>query len=359
MSSTRERMNAVRGPTARMLALLSLLQARRDWPGHVLAERLDVTTRTVRRDVDRLRALGYLIESVKGPDGGYHLSAGSELPPLLFDDEQAVAIAVGLRYAATSGVDIGEAAERALATVRQVMPSRLRHRIDAVQFTSTPGQARVAPEVLEAASHAVRARLTMRFDYGQDRQSRAVEPHGLVARNGYWYLVAWDLDRGDWRTFRLDRMTPHRTPGLLFKPRPIPAGDPVAFVAARAKGARNDDRWPCVGRFEIDLPTRHVAQWVHDGQIDEVGPNSSLITMGSWSWAGLLSAIVRFGAPFRIVSPAELLAESQLLSERLTASHHNRPDAGRGQRRGRFSGGICTGGSDEPGDRCDADSRSL
>lgn len=309
------------GPSARMLALLSLLQARREWPGHVLAERLEVTTRTVRRDVDRLRALGYAIDSAKGPDGGYRLAAGADLPPLLFDDDQAVAIAIGLQYAAVSGVDIGEAAERALATVRQVMPSRLRHRIDAVQFTRRAATVRVAPGVLEAASRAVRARRTMRFDYGDvGSPSRSVEPHGLVARNARWYLVAWDLDRHDWRTFRLDRMTPRNTAGLPFTPKPIPAGDPAAFVAARAKGSNSANQWPCVGTFEIDLPTRQLAIWIHDGQIEEPSPNRSMVTTGSWSWAGLLADIVRFGAPFRIVAPTELILESQRLAQHLDAA---------------------------------------
>ena len=148
-------MDVVAGPSERMLALLSLLQARRDWPGYVLAQRLDVTTRTVRRDVDRLRALGYRIESTKGPDGGYRLAAGSELPPLLFDEEQAVAIAVGLQHAAASGVDVGDAADRALATVRQVMPSHLRNRVDAVRFSGAVVEEMVDPDVLEAASRAV------------------------------------------------------------------------------------------------------------------------------------------------------------------------------------------------------------
>ena len=310
-------MDVVAGPSERMLALLSLLQARRDWPGHVLAQRLDVTTRTVSRDVDRLRALGYRIESTKGPDGGYRLAAGSELPPLLFDEEQAVAIAVGLQHAAASGVDVGDAADRALATVRQVMPSHLRNRVDAVRFSGAVVEEMVDPDVLETASRAVHDRTTMRFDHGDPATSRHVEPHGLVARGGRWYLVAWDLDRRDWRIFRLDRMTPSRTPGPRFTPRAIPTGDAATFVAARSKGSTDDDRWPCTGRFEIDLPAAELAPWIRDGKVEEIGPGSSRVTMGSWSWAGLLAAVVRFDAPFRVLAPAELIAEAQQLGERL------------------------------------------
>ena len=310
-------MDVVAGPSERMLALLSLLQARRDWPGHVLAQRLDVTTRTVRRDVDRLRALGYRIESTKGPDGGYRLAAGSELPPLLFDEEQAVAIAVGLQHAAASGVDVSDAADRALATVRQVMPSHLRNRVDAVRFSGAVVEEMVDPDVLEAASRAVHDRTTTRFDYGDAATSRLVEPHGLVARGGRWYLVAWDLDRRDWRIFRLDRMTPSRTPGPRFTPRAIPTGDAATFVAARSKGSTDVDRWPCTGRFEIDLPAAELAPWIRDDKVEEIGPGSSRVTMGSWSWAGLLAAVVRFDAPFRVLAPAELIAETQRLGERL------------------------------------------
>ncbi|MBT2888393.1 WYL domain-containing protein, partial [Streptomyces sp. McG5] len=210
--------------SARLLALLSLLQARRDWPGALLAERLDVSPRTVRRDIDRLRELGYPIAALKGPDGGYRLGAGTELPPLLFDDDQVVALAVALRTAATTGAGIEEDAVRALATVRQVMPARLRHRIDALQITAVtrPG-ADLSPqadtEVLLTLSTAIRARETLRFDYRVPDHApgpstpppRRAEPHHLVTWGSRWYLVAWDLDREDWRTFRVDRLTP-RTP---------------------------------------------------------------------------------------------------------------------------------------------------
>lgn len=164
-----------------MLALLSLLQSRRDWPGQVLARRLEVTPRTVRRDVDRLRELGYSITAVKGPDGGYRLAAGSELPPLLFDDEQAVAIAVALQSAPSTGVDLDEAAARALTTVRQVMPSRLRHRIDGIRFTDAGVSARVDPKVLETVSTAARNRQLLRFDYSgnESRPPRRAEPHEI------------------------------------------------------------------------------------------------------------------------------------------------------------------------------------
>src|SRR5688500_2396285 len=187
--------------SARLLSLLSLLQARRDWPGALLAERLDISPRTVRRDVDRLRELGYPIEATKGPDGGYRLGAGTELPPLLFDDEQAVALAVALQVAATTGAGIEEAAARALNTVRQVMPARLRRRIDTFRVTAIE-RSTVAPVdsgVLMALSAVVHAHEVLRFDYRSE--PRRAEPHHLVTWGGRWYLVAWDLDRADWRTF--------------------------------------------------------------------------------------------------------------------------------------------------------------
>ena len=157
--------------TSRLLHLLSLLQARRDWPGSLLAERLQVSDRTVRRDIDRLRELGYHIHTAMGPDGGYRLGAGSELPPLLFDDDQTVAVAIALQTAPAAGVRIEEGALRALATIRQVMPSRLRHRLDALDVTAITGRAgsgtpaRVSADVLVSLATTVRAREVLRFDY--------------------------------------------------------------------------------------------------------------------------------------------------------------------------------------------------
>lgn len=312
------------GPSSRALTLLSLLQARRDWPGPVLAERLQVTPRTVRRDVERLREMGYRIRSTKGIDGGYRLEAGEELPPLLFDDEQAVAVAVALQNAAASGVRIADAAERALGTIRQVMPSRLRHRIDGIRFTpGGPGAsaAAVDPAVIEVVSAAVNGRLTLRFDYAgpgspPDAPPRRVEPHGLVVRGGRWYLVAWSLDRADWRVFRLDRLAPRTPLGPEFAPRVLPTADAGTFVDVRAKGSQERDEWPCVGTFEVGLPLRAVAPWVEDGQVEPSGSASCTVTMGSWSWAGLLASALRFDAPVRMISPPALVeAASRLASQ--------------------------------------------
>ena len=305
-------------PSARLLTLLSLLQARRDWPGEVLADRLAVSTRTVRRDVDRLRALGYRVDAVKGPDGGYRLEAGSELPPLRFDDDQAVAIAIALRGAPASGADIDEAAERALATVRQVLPSRLRHRVDGVRFDATASNRRADPEVLATVSEAVRRREVLRFSYGDaDAPARHAEPYGLVARGGRWYLVAWDLDQDDWRVFRADRLVPRTPGGGRFVPRAVPTGDVVTFVAARAKGATDEDAWPYVGRYVIDLPASAVAPWLRDGTVEALTERSTLVSSGSWSWAGLLADALRFDAPFRVVGPDELVAAARTLGARL------------------------------------------
>ena len=299
-----------------MLTLLSLLQTQRDWPGQVLAERLEVSPRTVRRDVDRLRELGYRIGAIKGPDGGYRLAAGSELPPLLFDDDQAVAIAIALQGIPSSGVDIDEAAARALATVRQVMPSRLRHRVDGIRFTGAQAPSRVDPAVIEAVSAAVRQHQTLRFDYAD--APRRAQPHAIVARSGRWYLIAWDLDRDDWRIFRLDRLAPHSPAGASFTPRPLPT-DARSFVDARFKGSEHENRWPCVGEFVIDLPLREVATWIGDGDVEERADASCRITVGSWSWMGLLALVTRFDAPFTIVGPEGLVEASRALAARLLA----------------------------------------
>lgn len=310
-----------------MLALLSLLQTQRDWPGRILAERLEVSPRTVRRDVDRLRELGYRIGAIKGPDGGYRLAAGSELPPLLFDDDQAVAIAVALQSVPSSGVDIEEAATRALATVRQVMPSRLRHRVDGIRFSDIESTARVDPAVLEAVSAAVRERRMLRFDYGSahDRPTRRTEPHAIVAREGRWYLIAWDLEAEDWRIFRLDRLSPRVPTGPSFVPRDLPAKDAATYLAARSKGSPSDDRWPCVGEVVIELPAREVAPFIGDGTLEELGAASCRITVGSWSWTGVLASVARFDAPFTVVGPEELRVAAAALAARFAAASGGSP----------------------------------
>nr|WP_042178221.1 YafY family protein [Kibdelosporangium sp. MJ126-NF4]CEL13054.1 Transcriptional regulator, DeoR family [Kibdelosporangium sp. MJ126-NF4]CTQ98741.1 Transcriptional regulator, DeoR family [Kibdelosporangium sp. MJ126-NF4] len=305
--------------SARLLSLLSLLQARRDWPGALLAERLDVSPRTVRRDVDRLRELGYPIVTAKGPDGGYRLGAGTQLPPLLFDDEQAVALAVALQIAATtSHAGIEDAAARALNTVRQVMPARLRHRIDTLQITAVERSA--APPldsgVLTAISAAVHAHEVLRFDYATAATPaasdpaatppRRAEPHHLVTWGGRWYLLAWDLDRDDWRTFRVDRITPRTPTGPRFTPRELPGGNVATFVVNRFSGSDGSDGWPCRGEVILDLPVAEVAPFIRDGVVEELGPDRCRLTLGSWSWPALASAIGRFDADIEIVRPTEL-----------------------------------------------------
>jgi predicted DNA-binding transcriptional regulator YafY len=303
-----------------MLSLLSLLQTRRPWPGRVLAERLHVTPRTVRRDVDRLRELGYEITAAKGRHGGYQLAAGADLPPLLFDDEQAVAIAVALGAAPSSGIDLDEAAARALGTLRQVMPARLRHKIDNVRFTGSSAVT-VDPAVLEVVSAATRDQRALRADYGgTDQPPRHLEPHAVVARNGRWYLIAWDLGRDDWRIFRLDRLTPRTPGGAPFTPRPLPTGDARSFLAARSKGSGAADRWPCVGEIIVDLPAGEVGRWIGDGDVEELTKSSCRVVAGSWSWAGLLALVLRLDAPFTVVGPPPLCAAAARLSSRLAAA---------------------------------------
>ncbi|MFD9876818.1 helix-turn-helix transcriptional regulator [[Kitasatospora] papulosa] len=312
--------------SSRLLALLSLLQAQRDWSGDDLAERLDITPRTVRRDIDRLRELGYPIRAFKGPAGGYRLEAGSQLPPLLFDDGQAVALALALRSVAGDGA-IGEDAARALATVRQVMPPRLRRRVDMLRVTAvrTPGNDEASPagtEVLMELGRVIRDREELRFDYGTEPVSaladpaqaavgagppRRTQPHHLVAWRGRWYLLAWDLDRDDWRTFRVDRLRPRTPTGPRFTPREIPGGDVAAFVTGRFRGTDGSSAdWPCRGQVVLDLPAEAAAPYAQDGIVEELGPERCRLTLGSWSWTGLAATLGHFGTAIHVEGPPQL-----------------------------------------------------
>lgn len=312
-------------PTSRLLRLLSLLQSRRDWPGPVLAARLDISDRTVRRDVDRLREMGYRIQATMGPDGGYRLDAGTELPPLLFDDDQVIALAVALQYATASGAGIEEAALRALTTLQQLMPSRLRHRLGALSFSAIPGAnvPGVSPEVLIAISGAIRASEVLRFDYDNEASeatSRRGEPHHLVVFEGRWYLVAWDLDRTDWRLFRADRISPRTPNGPRFSPREIPGGDPREFVSARFKGSAQENVWPCRGTVILNLPAKAVMPFAGDGLVEDLGGDRCSLGLGSWSWGSLAAAFGRFESAMEVVGPPELEAAFAKLAERYVAA---------------------------------------
>ena len=317
--------------SGRLLSLLSLLQARRDWPGALLAGRLGVSERTVRRDVDRLRELGYPVQAVKGPEGGYRLEAGGRMPPLLFDEEQAVALAVALRIAAGTGAGIEEAALRALATVRQVMPSRLRQRVDVLEIAAAGGPAvQVGTDVLLALSSAIRATEEVRFDYEAPsadpgpRPPRRVQPHHLVVRNGRWYLIGWDAVREDWRTYRVDRLRPRVPNGPRFAPREVPGGDVAAFLAARFKGSATADVWPCRGEVVLDRPPADVAPFAGDGIVEEVAPGKTRLLTGSWSWAALAAGLLRFDCEIEVAGPPELRDAFAALAGRATRAANDR-----------------------------------
>ncbi|WP_326566697.1 WYL domain-containing protein [Amycolatopsis rhabdoformis] len=314
--------------SSRLLSLLSLLQARRDWPGGLLAERLGVSERTVRRDVDRLRELGYPVRAVKGPDGGYRLEAGSRLPPLLFDEEQAVALAVALRIAVATGAGIEEAAARALTTVRQVLPARLRHRVDALEISAAAPDPQTDTATLLTLSAAIRAHEELRFDYRspgphETAERRRVQPHHLVARAGRWYLAGWDPDRAAWRTFRADRMTPRIPNGPRFTPRELPGGDVATFLSARFKGSAHADTWPCRGEVILNLPATAVAPFAGDGVVEETGPDRTRLTTGSWSWAALAATLARFDTEIEVLGPPELRAAFAELSRRAARTAAN------------------------------------
>ncbi|MFG6201048.1 helix-turn-helix transcriptional regulator [Nonomuraea sp. JJY05] len=296
--------------SARMLRLLSLLQTHRHWRGLELAERLTVSERTLRRDIDRLRELGYPVHSGRGSAGGYQLRSGTAMPPLLLDDEEAVAIAVGLRTAAGGTVEgIEETSLRALTKVVQVMPPRLRRRVDALRaYTVTAPTAgpQVDATTLTVIAQACRDDERLTFTYATpsgEPAARLVEPHRLVSLKRRWYLVAWDLDRADWRIFRLDRLTGPAATGARFRPRDLPAADAAAYIAERL-GSR-PTRYDITVLLHAPAGTVDPVVAVTGGQVEPVDDHSCRLRLqvNAFDWPVLILAAV--GAEFDVVNPPE------------------------------------------------------
>ncbi len=307
--------------SARLLRLLSLLQARRDWTSTELAARLGVTTRTVRNDVGRLRGLGYPVDARPGVAGGYRLGTGGALPPLLLDDDEAVAVAVGLRSAASGSIaGIEETSVRALAKLQQVLPSRLRRRVSALQSYALPVPPRgpqVDPDVLTLIASACRDHERLRFDYRAHSGAasrRSVEPYRLVNDQRRWYLVAWDVDRDDWRTFRADRIEPRPPAGPRFTPRSLPPDEQIAAQVARGAG---EATWRYRARVIVHAPAAYVrGRLPIPVTVESLGEDRCAFEPGSDHPEMLALYLGMLAADFTIVDSPDLVAALRTLTSR-------------------------------------------
>ena len=309
--------------SARLLRLLALLQTPRDWTGTELADRLGVSPRTVRHDVERLRSLGYPVAGTRGSAGGYRLGAGAKLPPLLLSDDEAVAVVVGLRTAASASIaGIGESAALALAKLEQVLPTRLRHRVEAVErFTVAVPPDRVGPiidaDIITVLAGVCRDRERLRFDYRSHdgtESRREVEPHRLVTWGRRWYLVAYDLEKDDWRTFRVDRITPKIPTGPRFTPRELPTEDIAAYVARNVSAAA----WRYRARVTVHAPAEVVTERINPavGTVEPVDDHTCILHTGADTLETLGVYLGMLGVDFTVTEPPELLAHLRQLSER-------------------------------------------
>lgn len=308
--------------SARLLHLLSLLQVRREWTGPALAARMEVTERTVRRDVEKLRSLGYPINASPGVAGGYRLGAGAQLPPLLLDDDEALAVALGLT-AVTAGpvAGIAEASVRALGKLEQVLPARLRPRFSSLKAsisTITSPVSAVDPRVLTAISGAVADRRVVSFRYAAhsgELTERMAEPYRLVDAGRRWYLVAWDLGKADWRTFRVDRITSVPALRQKFTPRPLPAQDLAAYVQTAI--TRSPYRYDLVVRLHAPAAVVREAFGTTMATLEDEGGSRTVLRMGWDSLDTPLAQLAALGVPFDILEPAELRERAADMAERL------------------------------------------
>lgn len=312
--------------SARLLELLSLLQLRRDWTSSELATRLTVSTRTVRSDIGKLRSLGYPVDARPGTAGGYRLAAGTAMPPLLLDDDEAVAVAVGLGAVATWRLGVEETSLTALAKLEQVMPSRLRRRVDEVREATSvvPGtEPRPDLTVLSAVASAIRGHERLRFGYtthGGSEGSRHTEPQRLVSWGPVWYLFAWDLDRDDWRVFRVDRMVPHPPTGVRFRPRVIAEDDLVEHVVRRIVQAS----WNYRARVVVHAAASEVAAALRlPVEVEVVDDSTSRVELGSDDPDALALRLAQLGADIDVVEGDELKDAFERLAARFSrAAEH-------------------------------------
>ncbi len=324
--------------SGRLLKLLALLQSHRDRDrsGAELAEQLGVSRRTLRRDIERLRELGYPVHAARGA-AGYRLGAGASLPPLLLDDEEAVAVVVGLRTAAEGTVTgIEEASLRALTKLEQVLPSRLRHRLTTLhRATVRAGAApapKVSPDTLMAIAEACRRHERLRFDYATPHSPspdphppepsatsratprvRTVEPHRLVSFDRHWYLVAWDVDREDWRTFRVDRLVPRTPTGPRFVPRALPDGDAATYLAHRLSSRT----WPFRATVTLHESAASVGErlWPGMGVLEPVDDDRCLLHLGAGTPRDLAWMITSVDADFTLEASAPPELADALLAQ--------------------------------------------
>ena len=297
--------------SARALRLLSMLQVRREWSGEELSDRLSVDVRTIRRDVDRLRELGYVIDASAGPGGGYRLGPGTATPPLLLDDDEAVAVAVALGAAAGSAANTDDVALRVLAKLDQLLPRRLRRRLSAlpaVTVSLVSPHSTVSLSVLAAIAAACRDQLQLRFSYRDNRgvvTGRTVEPMRLVHTGRRWYLAAWDVERSDWRTFRVDRVQPNPrlAQGARFAPRQPP--EDFATLVSRSIAASPY-------RYRVRLKVKgsvaevraRVPPWI--GVLEPADDSHCILTAGGDTYETIVSLIVHTGVDFTLLEPPEL-----------------------------------------------------
>lgn len=312
--------------SGRLLRLLSLLQTPRDWTGAELAARLDVSARTIRHDIERLRALGYPVHASRGSVGGYRLEAGASMPPLLLDDDEAVAVAIGLRTATGGAVTgIEETSLRALAKLEQVLPPRLRRQVSTLQRVTLHVRRRAAatvdPSMLTELARLAREHFSLWFDYSDRRQTasrRRAEPYRIVNAGQRWYLVAWDLDRGDWRTFRVDRIREGMSPGPRFTPRSLTDAEVEALISRGVPvEARQHQARVLVHAPAAELAAR-FGPWL--GTITAVDEESCWVETGADNLEMLAAYLGMLGADFEVREPPELVAAVRALAARYEAA---------------------------------------
>lgn len=318
----------MRETSSRLLSLLALMQSRPAWPGSELAERLGVSTRTIRNDIDRLRELGYPVDATRGAAGYYQLGVGAKLPPLLLDDEEAVAVAVGLRTGAgVSGME--ESSARALAKLEQVLPHRLRRQVNAIHTTLSKGpdntgsnvpDPEVDPVVVTTIAAAIRDEHYLRFEYAVPGRETAeplwpilVEPYRLVSWQRYWYLVARD-DVGEWHTYRVDWMDLRMATGRKYKPRPMPGDDYTDFVLRDVATTG----WKVHARITVFASAEEVLSRIHAavGIVESVDDETCVLITGAESLEVVAVYIGMLGLDFQVTAPQALVEHLKLIGER-------------------------------------------